>query len=190
MNFSLVFKNNLRLGSRFVIFYIIFSLLLIIGILAVVVSANDYFYLKANGQKLKIIFEKKQKQAAQLPYYQQQFSLLREQFQHFCNSSLNNITNYISLLTTTANNYQLQVIAALPLATLTQNIYTILPIQLKLVGSYQQIFNFISAIYTVQPNITWHDFKLQKTNENNEALEFVVMIKIYQLSKDKILTVN
>lgn len=64
--------------------------------------------------------------------------------------------------------------------------YSELPIEMSLVGTYQQITDFLSRVAKIRLLVTWHDFIISrdKSDDSGELLRLKITAKIYRYHKN------
>lgn len=174
--------------------YLMASLLaaLIIGIgYWIVVKPNfeQYDLLTAEEQTLKADFEVKQQQAVNLQAYKNQLQIMNERFGNMLKQlpAQNEMPGLLDDISKTGIASGLTFELFAPLPEVAHDFYIELPINIIVVGSYQQLAVFISRIAQMNRIVTLHDFDIvvakQKDNQKSNSgdlLEMKITAKIYR----------
>lgn len=120
---------------------------------------------------LKVIFEKKAKQAANLEAYEQQLKEMQESFGAMLRQ-LPNKTQVADLLvdisqTGLASGLEFQLFK--PEAEIPQEFYAILPIKISVTGTYHEFGNFVSGVAALPRIVTLHDISIKKRGQGKNA---------------------
>jgi type IV pilus assembly protein PilO len=121
---------------------------------------------------LKVIFEKKAKQAANLEAYEQQLTEMKESFGAMLRQ-LPNKTEVADLLvdisqTGLASGLEFELFK--PEAEIPQEFYAVLPIQIRVIGSYHEFGNFVSGVAALPRIVTLHNIKIQRRGKGDKGL--------------------
>ena len=121
---------------------------------------------------LKIIFEKKAQQAANLEAYEQQLTEMRESFGAMLRQ-LPNKTEVADLLvdvsqTGLASGLEFELFK--PQAENPQEFYAELPISIRVIGSYHELGDFVSGVAALPRIVTLHNIGITKRGEADNAL--------------------
>ena len=120
---------------------------------------------------LKVIFEKKAKQAANLEAYEQQLKEMRESFGAMLRQ-LPNKTQVADLLvdisqTGLASGLEFELFK--PEAEIPQEFYAILPIKISVTGTYHEFGNFVSGVAALPRIVTLHDISIKKRGQGKDS---------------------
>ena len=165
----------------------------ILFIMAGVIFLGYWFHAKDQLQvlqeaenketSLKVIFEKKAKQAANLEAYEQQLKEMQESFGAMLRQ-LPNKTQVADLLvdisqTGLASGLEFELFK--PEAEIPQEFYAILPIQIRVTGTYHEFGNFVSGVAALPRIVTLHDIKITKRGKgDNDQLVMDMTAKTYR----------
>ena len=165
----------------------------ILFIMAGVIFLGYWFHMKDQLQvlqeaenketSLKVIFEKKAKQAANLEAYEQQLKEMQESFGAMLRQ-LPNKTQVADLLvdisqTGLASGLEFELFK--PEAEIPQEFYAILPIQIRVTGTYHEFGNFVSGVAALPRIVTLHDIKITKRGKgDNDQLVMDMTAKTYR----------
>lgn len=117
---------------------------------------------------LRIIFEKKAQQAANLEAYEQQLNEMRESFGAMLRQ-LPNKTEVADLLvdvsqTGLASGLEFELFQ--PQTENPREFYAELPISIRVVGEYHEFGNFVSGVAALPRIVTLHDLKINRARDN------------------------
>ena len=165
----------------------------ILFIMAGVIFLGYWFHMKDQLQvlqeaenketSLKVIFEKKAKQAANLEAYEQQLKEMQESFGAMLRQ-LPNKTQVADLLvdisqTGLASGLEFELFK--PEAEIPQEFYAILPIKIRVTGTYHEFGNFVSGVAALPRIVTLHDIKITKRGKgDNDQLVMDMTAKTYR----------
>jgi type IV pilus assembly protein PilO len=165
----------------------------ILFIMAGVIFLGYWFHAKDQLQvlqeaenketSLKVIFEKKAKQAANLEAYEQQLKEMQESFGAMLRQ-LPNKTQVADLLvdisqTGLASGLEFELFK--PEAEIPQEFYAILPIKIRVTGTYHEFGNFVSGVAALPRIVTLHDIKITKRGKgDNDQLVMDMTAKTYR----------
>jgi len=121
---------------------------------------------------LKVIFEKKAQQAANLEAYEQQLTEMRESFGAMLRQ-LPNKTQVADLLvdisqTGLASGLEFELFK--PEAEIPQDFYAVLPISIRVVGSYHEFGDFVSGVAALPRIVTLHNIKISNRSKKGDGL--------------------
>jgi type IV pilus assembly protein PilO len=121
---------------------------------------------------LKVIFEKKAQQAANLEAYEQQLTEMRESFGAMLRQ-LPNKTEVADLLvdvsqTGLASGLEFELFK--PGAEIPQEFYAVLPISIRVIGTYHEFGDFVSGVAALPRIVTLHNISIKKRGKGDNAL--------------------
>ena len=121
---------------------------------------------------LKVIFEKKAQQAANLEAYEQQLAEMRESFGAMLRQ-LPNKTEVADLLvdvsqTGLASGLEFELFK--PGAEIPQEFYAVLPISIRVIGTYHEFGDFVSGVAALPRIVTLHNISIKKRGKGDNAL--------------------
>jgi type IV pilus assembly protein PilO len=121
---------------------------------------------------LKVIFEKKAQQAANLEAYEQQLVEMRESFGAMLRQ-LPNKTQVADLLvdisqTGLASGLEFELFK--PQAEQPQDFYAVLPINIRVIGTYHEFGEFVSGIAALPRIVTLHNIRISKRGKNADGM--------------------
>jgi type IV pilus assembly protein PilO len=121
---------------------------------------------------LKVIFEKKAQQAANLEAYEQQLTEMRESFGAMLRQ-LPNKTEVADLLvdvsqTGLASGLEFELFK--PGAEIPQEFYAVLPINIRVIGTYHEFGDFVSGVAALPRIVTLHNINIRKRGKGDNAL--------------------
>jgi type IV pilus assembly protein PilO len=121
---------------------------------------------------LKVIFEKKAQQAANLEAYEQQLTEMRESFGAMLRQ-LPNKTEVADLLvdvsqTGLASGLEFELFK--PGAEIPQEFYAVLPINIRVIGTYHEFGDFVSGVATLPRIVTLHNINIKKRGKGDNSL--------------------
>jgi type IV pilus assembly protein PilO len=144
----------------------------IVFIMGGVIFLGYWFHIKdqlldlENSQQreadLKVIFEKKAQQAANLEAYEEQLAEMRESFGAMLRQ-LPNKTEVADLLVDVSQTglaSGLEFVLFKPLGEIPQEFYAELPIQITVTGNYHEFGNFISGVAALPRIVTLHNISI------------------------------
>jgi type IV pilus assembly protein PilO len=119
---------------------------------------------------LKVIFEKKAQQAANLEAYEQQLTEMRESFGAMLRQ-LPNKTEVADLLvdvsqTGLASGLEFELFK--PQAENPQEFYAELPISIRVIGTYHEFGDFVSGVAALPRIVTLHNISIKNTSKTDE----------------------
>jgi type IV pilus assembly protein PilO len=131
---------------------------------------------------LKVIFEKKAQQAANLEAYEQQLEEMRESFGAMLRQ-LPNKTEVADLLvdvsqTGLASGLEFELFK--PQAELPREFYAELPINIQVIGRYHEFGDFISGVAGLPRIVTVHDVKISPREKDGSLLVMNLTAKTYR----------
>jgi type IV pilus assembly protein PilO len=132
---------------------------------------------------LKVIFEKKAQQAANLEAYEQQLTEMRESFGAMLRQ-LPNKTEVADLLvdvsqTGLASGLEFELFK--PGAEIPQEFYAVLPISIRVLGTYHEFGDFVSGVAALPRIVTLHNISIkQKGKGDNSILVMDMTAKTYR----------
>lgn len=172
---------------------------LVVGIVSVLVigigywifigpNLEQYATLQTAEVNLKAAFETKQRQAANLDAYKNQLQIMNERFGHMIRQ-LPAQTEMPALLediskTGIAAGLSFELFAPLP--EVAHDFYYELPINITVVGKYQQLAVFLSRIVEMSRIVTLHNFDIvavdddKKSTDSGDLLRMKILAKIYR----------
>jgi len=120
---------------------------------------------------LKVIFEKKAQQAANLEAYEQQLAEMRESFGAMLRQ-LPNKTQVADLLvdisqTGLASGLEFELFK--PEAEQPQDFYAVLPISIRVIGSYHEFGDFVSGVAALPRIVTLHNIRISNRNKKADG---------------------
>jgi type IV pilus assembly protein PilO len=121
---------------------------------------------------LKVIFEKKAQQAANLEAYEQQLKEMQESFGAMLRQ-LPNKTEVADLLvdvsqTGLASGLEFELFK--PEAEIPQEFYAVLPISIRVIGTYHEFGDFVSGVAALPRIVTLHNISIQKRGSGDNPL--------------------
>jgi type IV pilus assembly protein PilO len=121
---------------------------------------------------LKVIFEKKAQQAANLEAYEQQLTEMRESFGAMLRQ-LPNKTEVADLLvdvsqTGLASGLEFELFK--PGAEIPQEFYAVLPISIRVIGTYHEFGDFVSGVAALPRIVTLHNISIKKQGKGDNSL--------------------
>jgi type IV pilus assembly protein PilO len=130
--------------------------------------------LQAAEQKegnLKVIFEKKAQQAANLEAYEQQLTEMRESFGAMLRQ-LPNKTEVADLLvdvsqTGLASGLEFELFK--PEAEIPQEFYAVLPISIRVIGTYHEFGDFVSGVAALPRIVTLHNIRIRNRGKKGDG---------------------
>lgn len=149
---------------------------------------EQYDILLNEQANLKMDFEKKQHQAANLASYKQQLTVMNERFGNMLRQlpAENEMPGLLEDISKTGIASGLNFELFAPLPEVTHDFYMELPINIIVVGSYRQFAIFLSRIAEMSRIVTLHDFEIQGVSNDRQktnavdALEMNITAKIYR----------
>ncbi len=131
---------------------------------------------------LKVIFEKKAQQAANLEAYEQQLEEMGESFGAMLRQ-LPNKTEVADLLvdvsqTGLASGLEFELFK--PQAELPREFYAELPINIQVIGRYHEFGEFISGVAALPRIVTVHDIKISPREKDGSLLVMNLIAKTYR----------
>jgi type IV pilus assembly protein PilO len=131
---------------------------------------------------LKVIFEKKAQQAANLEAYEQQLEDMRESFGAMLRQ-LPNETEVADLLvdvsqTGLASGLEFELFK--PQAELPREFYAELPINIQVIGRYHEFGDFISGVAALPRIVTVHDVNISPRAKDGSLLVMNLIAKTYR----------
>jgi type IV pilus assembly protein PilO len=131
---------------------------------------------------LKVIFEKKAQQAANLEAYEQQLEDMRESFGAMLRQ-LPNKTEVADLLvdvsqTGLASGLEFELFK--PQAELPREFYAELPINIQVIGRYHEFGDFISGVAALPRIVTVHDVNISPRAKDGSLLVMNLIAKTYR----------
>lgn len=131
---------------------------------------------------LKVIFEKKAQQAANLEAYEQQLEEMRESFGAMLRQ-LPNKTEVADLLvdvsqTGLASGLEFELFK--PQAELPREFYAELPINIQVIGRYHEFGDFISGVAALPRIVTVHDVNISPRADDGSLLVMNLTAKTYR----------
>jgi type IV pilus assembly protein PilO len=120
---------------------------------------------------LKVIFEKKAQQAANLEAYEQQLAEMRESFGAMLRQ-LPNKTQVADLLvdisqTGLASGLEFELFK--PEAEQPQDFYAVMPISIRVIGSYHEFGDFVSGVAALPRIVTLHNIRITNRNKKGDG---------------------
>lgn len=134
---------------------------------------------------LKVAFEKKAEQAANLEAYEQQLVEMRESFGAMLRQ-LPNKTEVADLLVDVSQTglaSGLEFVLFKPQAEGPREFYAELPISIKVVGNYHEFGDFVSGVAALPRIVTLHDVNI--TRQDNKQLAMSLTAKTYRYLEDE-----
>jgi len=121
---------------------------------------------------LKVIFEKKAQQAANLEAYEQQLAEMRESFGAMLRQ-LPNKTEVADLLvdvsqTGLASGLEFELFK--PGAEIPQEFYAVLPISIRVIGTYHEFGDFVSGVAALPRIVTLHNISIKKRGKGDDGI--------------------
>jgi type IV pilus assembly protein PilO len=121
---------------------------------------------------LKVIFEKKAQQAANLEAYEQQLAEMRESFGAMLRQ-LPNKTEVADLLvdvsqTGLASGLEFELFK--PGAEIPQEFYAVLPINIQVIGTYHEFGDFVSGVAALPRIVTLHNISIKRKGKGDNGL--------------------
>lgn len=121
---------------------------------------------------LKVIFEQKAKQAANLEAYEQQLAEMRESFGAMLRQ-LPNKTQVADLLvdisqTGLASGLEFELFK--PQAEQPQDFYAVLPISIRVIGTYHEFGDFVSGVAALPRIVTLHNIQIKNRGKGEGSL--------------------
>lgn len=147
----------------------------------------EYSDLQEQEVALRLDFESKQQLAANLSAYKAQLKLMNDRFGALLKQlpAQNEMANLLEDISKTGITSGLTFELFQPEAEVTHDFYVELPINIVVLGSYQQLAIFISRITQMNRIVTWHDFEIavlahDKQTASADVLEMKITAKIYR----------
>jgi type IV pilus assembly protein PilO len=136
-------------------------------------------------QNLKVIFEKKAKQAVNLEAYEKQLEEMRESFGAMLRQ-LPNETEVADLLvdvsqTGLASGLEFELFQ--PQAEVPREFYAELPINIRVIGDYHEFGEFVSGVAALPRIVTLHNIKISRVG-NGTKLAMNLTAKTYRYLED------
>ena len=136
---------------------------------------------------LKVIFEKKAQQAANLEAYEQQLEEMRESFGAMLRQ-LPNKTEVADLLvdvsqTGLASGLEFELFR--PQAELPREFYAELPINIQVIGRYHEFGDFISGVAALPRIVTVHDVNISPRIQDGSLLVMNLTAKTYRYLEEE-----
>lgn len=133
---------------------------------------------------LRVIFEKKAQQAANLEAYEKQLDEMRESFGAMLRQ-LPNKTEVADLLvdvsqTGLASGLEFELFQ--PQSENPREFYAELPISIRVVGEYHEFGNFVSGVAALPRIVTLHDLKINRARDNLLSMDLTA--KTYRYLED------
>jgi type IV pilus assembly protein PilO len=133
---------------------------------------------------LRVIFEKKAQQAANLEAYEKQLDEMRESFGAMLRQ-LPNKTEVADLLvdvsqTGLASGLEFELFQ--PQTENPREFYAELPISIRVVGEYHEFGNFVSGVAALPRIVTLHDLKINRARDNLLSMDLTA--KTYRYLED------
>ena len=176
-------------AAKYAVLIIAAMLVLGLGYWLIISSKIDqYQLLEEQEVPLKAEFEMKQQQAANLQAYKNQLSIMNERFGNMLKQlpAENEMPGLLEDISKTGIASGLTFDLFAPQPEITHDFYIELPINIKVVGSYNQLAVFLSRVAQMNRIVTLHDFDVktmpadtQKLN-SGEMLEMEITAKIYR----------
>ena len=131
---------------------------------------------------LKVIFEKKAQQAANLEAYEQQLAEMRESFGAMLRQ-LPNKTQVADLLvdisqTGLASGLEFELFK--PQAEQPQDFYAVLPISIRVIGTYHEFGEFVSGVAALPRIVTLHNIQIKNRGKKDSLLVMNMTAKTYR----------
>lgn len=127
-------------------------------------------------QKLKDEFRKKQHKAANLEDYKAQMVEMQASFGTMLRQlpSETEVAELLSDISQTGLSDGLEFELFKPRKEKPEDFYAVLPIQLKVVGSYHEFGNFVSDVAALPRIVTLHDFSIKMKGKNRDKGDLVM----------------
>lgn len=127
---------------------------------------------KAHEQALKQSYQTKQPLAANYVAYKEQVHTLNKTFANLLyqlpsNTEIHSVLEEISQASITSG---LILKMLRPLPEVNHDFYTELPLQLQVIGNYQQLNAFVHKLTSFKHMVALHDFTIRPTDEPNQGL--------------------
>lgn len=166
--------------------------IVIVFIMAGVIFLGYWFHTKDQlvdleklAQKeddLKLVFERKAKKAANLEAYQQQLAEMRESFGAMLRQ-LPNKTEVADLLvdvsqTGLASGLEFELFQ--PQGERPQEFYATLPINIRVIGDYHELGDFVSGVASLPRIVTVHNVRIAKRPSKEAPLTMNLIAKTYR----------
>jgi type IV pilus assembly protein PilO len=137
-------------------------------------------------QDLKLIFEKKAKQAVNLEAYEKQLEEMRESFGAMLRQ-LPNETEVADLLvdvsqTGLASGLEFELFQ--PQAENPREFYAELPISIRVVGDYHEFGEFVSGVAALPRIVTLHNIRINRVDATSSTLAMDLTAKTYRYLED------
>lgn len=131
---------------------------------------------------LKVVFEKKAKQAVNLEAYEKQLEQMRESFGAMLRQ-LPNKTEVADLLvdvsqTGLAAGLEFQLFQ--PMAEIPKEFYAELPIKIRVVGTYHEFGAFVSGVAALPRIVTLHNIRISRMGKSKDKLVMDLTAKTYR----------
>lgn len=135
---------------------------------------------------LKLVFEKKAKQAVNLEAYEKQLEEMRESFGAMLRQ-LPNETEVADLLvdvsqTGLASGLEFELFQ--PGSENPREFYAELPISIRVIGDYHEFGEFISGVAALPRIVTLHNISIGRNGSNSSALAMTLTAKTYRYLED------
>ena len=137
---------------------------------------------ESKEENLKVIFEKKAQQAANLEAYEQQLAEMRESFGAMLRQ-LPNKTQVADLLvdisqTGLASGLEFELFK--PQAEQPQDFYAVLPISIRVIGTYHEFGEFVSGVAALPRIVTLHNIQIKNRGKKDSLLVMNMTAKTYR----------
>jgi len=151
---------------------------------------KDQLVMLADAEKqeqdLKVIFEKKAKQAVNLEAYEKQLEEMRESFGAMLRQ-LPNETEVADLLvdvsqTGLASGLEFELFQ--PQAEIPREFYAELPINIRVIGNYHEFGEFVSGVAALPRIVTLHNISITRVDKSSAKLAMNLTAKTYRYLED------
>jgi type IV pilus assembly protein PilO len=150
---------------------------------------NELQRLKQNEKQLKTVFEIKQKQTGNLLDQQVQFNVIESQWLEMAVKMPENESASILLHTISQMgiHYNLEFKSLQLLPKVTPKLFEELPVQMEVIGKYNDLYAFMRELEKLATLVTLHDLTISsqdnlQTNKLNNRLLMTLLIKAYRES--------
>lgn len=140
--------------------------------------------------ELKIMFELKHSQAANLPAYQEQLKLIKQKLQDIINQMPleEEVAGLVIDITQTGIASGLEFKLFKPSPPVHQEFYSELPINIEVTGTYEELLLFISGLASLPRIVTIHDLTIVPLDKNKISKQskmlMSVIVKTYYENKN------
>ena len=177
-------RNNGFMGmdsvSEWIKVALLFFLLICMGYFLVVKADFDrYFMLKKQGLARRTVLKLKQKEIVS---HNESRNKLKSMSEPFTNKQ--HAPWMLEIVSKTAKSCGLSIDSFTTLPEVEQAAFTELPIDMSVIGTYQQITLFLSRVAKMSQLVTWHDFIVTR-DKSSDLLFMKIRAKLYRYRQKK-----